>query len=140
MSAVAFLADVSAAGPLPENTTWIGLLALGCFAILMAADKAISIWSKLKKPKPDHEVYATKDELDAAEERLMSHIEEIKTNVHSGFGQIDVRMTQMERTLGNLVNDMARSLGRLEGQLAARMPVTPVVVTAPGEPAAPTPN
>lgn len=130
MSAVVFLAQ-AVPPTLPENTVWFGLLALGVWVLLGVVEKATSIWHQTRPDKPDHEVYATKKELEDAEERLMSHIEEIKNDVSQGFGQIDVRMTQMERTLGNLVNDMARSLGRLEGQLAARMPVTPLPQAAP---------
>jgi hypothetical protein len=125
MCVAAFLAEVSAAGPLPQHTTLIGLLALGLFAVAVAAEKAVSIWHKLKKPVPDHETYATKNELAAVEARVKDEIDGVERQLHDGFGQIDHRMTQMERTLGNLVNDMARSLGRLEGQLSARLPVVP---------------
>jgi len=123
MSAAAFLADLSDTTGLPQHTTLIGLLVLGLFAIAVAMEKAVSIWHKLKKPIPDHEVYATKLELRELREEVRHEIGGLKSEVTAGFKEQSLQMNQLTRTLTNLTHDMARSIGQLEGQLAARMPV-----------------
>lgn len=121
----ALIADISAAGPLPDNTMWAGLLALGLFAVLVAVEKAVSIYSKTRKPIPDHELYATKAELNKLEASFSSDIDDVKNQMTLGFQQLGGRLGQMESTLSHLTNDMSYALGRLEGQITARFPVIP---------------
>lgn len=104
-----FLAQADDIGPLPPNTVLIGLLCLGIFAIAVAVEKGVSIWSKLRKSPPDHETYATKDEVSELEKRMERRIGE-------SLGEIKTRMGHMERTIMQLSQDWAQAIGRLEGR------------------------
>jgi hypothetical protein len=101
-------ADAVSTGPLPANTVWVGLLALGCYSILLAADKAISIWKNVKKTPADHETYATKSEMREFESRVEGKLNRMD-------GSIATRLERMENTIGAELRSIHRSLGRLEG-------------------------
>lgn len=102
-------------GPLPPNTTLIGLLCLGIFALAVAAEKGVSIWSKLRKSPPDHEIYATKSALDEVEKRMERRIGE-------QLGTIGTRLGHLEQTMSKLSQDFAHAIGRLEGRVEATSP------------------
>jgi len=101
-------ADAVSTGPLPENTVWVGLLGLGLYAILLAADKAIAIRKNLQKSPADHETYATKSEMREFESRVEGKLNRMD-------GAIATRLERMENTIGAELRNIHRSLGRLEG-------------------------
>ncbi len=111
-------------GPLPPNTVLIGLLALGLFALAVAAEKGVSIWSKLRKSPPDHETYATKGEVAELEKRMERRIGE-------SLGEIKTRIGHLEATMARFTQDFALAIGRLEGRTET-LPAAPAKAAARG--------
>lgn len=98
---------------------FLAKLVLGIGTLLGLGYLSVSIWSMLRQQPPAHDVYATKPELLAMETRLTNQIttvaeerSEATKDIHS---KIDREMGAMRATLASGLNDMNRSIGRLEG-------------------------
>lgn len=87
----------------------LALLALLALAFALGvAEKVVTMFRAFRKDPPDHEVYATKHEVEEFEARISRDVAELKAGITSRLDKIDA-------TIGAELRSINRALGRLEG-------------------------
>lgn len=92
------------------------LLLIGLSFLVALLANLVKIWSALRQRPANHELYATKHELDEVEERLTRQAETNRESSDKWRGEITGRFDSMQKTLITLSNDLMRWVGRTEGQ------------------------
>lgn len=139
--------------PKPDSPEAIGWLLAGAFAIVGMANQGVELWKKIHPTKtpPDHEVYATKEEMRAAVNLAKAEADKEfrtqKAELHRVEGafqdtlkriesRFEVWITDMDKETRSELDklselsdeaktwrsDIERALGRIEGALTKGKP------------------
>lgn len=108
-------APVLAAIDASDHATLVLLAITGGFFVLQVIDKGTAVWKRFKADPTPAELYATKDELRAMELRIEKRIGEHLGAIQAKIASTEAKISNMERTLTSFVEEISRSIGRLEG-------------------------
>lgn len=98
-----------------DHSVLVMLAITGGFFVLQVVDKGTAVWKRFKEDPAPADRFATKDELRAMELRIEKRIGENLGAINTKIGSMDGKVGAMERTLTSFVEEISRSIGRLEG-------------------------
>lgn len=85
----------------------------------------LTIWDRLKpkeKTPPDHEVYATKQELKELEDRLIANLDSATIERNTKFAELTTQVATLTSSVQHGLQELFHKLGFLEG--AQNQPAT----------------
>lgn len=92
------------------------LLLIGCGFLLAIVVNVAKLWEIFRAKPAAHDVYATKEEMAALENRLMTSMASNQSNADHWRGEMSGKMDGLQRTFQSFGNELMRALGKLEGR------------------------